>query len=77
MSSRNVCFGFVDLQGKMFMAVGRTKVVVPACPMPSTPTQVTASAPEPIPREGESSEVSYGEKNLKSAPWGRIMELER
>lgn len=77
MSSRNICFEFVDLQGKVSMAGGRTKVMVPACPMPSTPTQLTASVPGPIPKEGKSSEVSCGGKNLKSAPWGRFMELER
>lgn len=55
MSSTNICFGFVDLKGKVTVAGGRTKVGVPAHSMPSTHSQIAPSASGPTLRETESS----------------------
>lgn len=56
MSSRNICFGSVDLQGKVTVAGGRTKAGVLAHPLPSTlstrtPPRGREKAPRPAMEE--------------------------
>lgn len=52
------------------MERGTTRGKIPACSRTSTHTQRDPSAHKPIPREGESSQVSYGGEKTDISPVG-------